>query len=48
MRTTLNIPELGLDYNVWGFLLGQSSVTATSANLGVSDNSALEFASINV
>jgi len=33
----------------WGRLLGQSSVTATSAYLGVSDNSALELArSINV
>ena len=32
-----------------GRLLGQSSVTATSAYLGVSDNSALELArSINV
>ncbi len=32
-----------------GILLGQSSVTATSAYLGVSDNSAVELArSINV
>ncbi len=29
---------------MWGRLLGQSSVTATSAYLGVSDNSALELA----
>ena len=48
-RRTQYIPELGLFYNVWGILLGQSSVTATSAYLGVSDNSALELArSINV
>ena len=32
-----------------GILLGQSSVTATSAYLGVSDNSALELArNINI
>ena len=40
---------LGGFYKKCGRLLGQSSVTATSAYLGVSDNSALELArSINV
>jgi hypothetical protein len=48
-RVTQYIPELGLFYKNVGILLGQSSVTATSAYLGVSENSALELArSINV
>jgi hypothetical protein len=36
--------DSGVDYKKVGILLGQSSVTATSAYLGVSDNSALELA----
>jgi|ETNmetMinimDraft_9_1059917.scaffolds.fasta_scaffold14708_3 hypothetical protein len=49
IRKTQVIPEYVVFYNVCGILLGQSSVTATSAYLGVSDNSALELArSINV
>ena len=41
--------DSGVFYNVCGILLGQSSVTATSDYLGVSDNSALELSrKINV
>ena len=49
IRKTQVIPEYVMFYKNVGILLGQSSVTATSAYLGVSDNSALELArSINV
>ena len=49
IRKTQVIPEYVRFYKNVGNLLGQSSVTATSAYLGVSDNSALELArSINV
>ena len=48
-RKTQYIPRFGVFYNVCGILLGQSSVTATSDYLGVSDNSALELSrKINV
>ncbi len=44
-----NIYQNRFELQELGRLLGQSSVTATSAYLGVSDNSALELArSINV
>ena len=48
-RRTIHISKIGGFYKKGGILLGQSSVTATSAYLGVSNNSALELArSINV